>query len=356
MRRVMSSRARVVVWRNSKQQTIHSSSSSLPLFKQNVSFHQIEINQFPIKIGDNPWANGMVCRWFKLVGWLPDQTDVLDLEWYESSKTERRDRHEFHMPAEIRQALLFLNGAKTQQDMVDAILYEKCKREKRIAWDPSRIDPPPLFVGIGATETQKSSQSLLDVGTFAPSLSRVTRQQRIWRPRGWWAHYYILDRQTDRQTVIFVWLGWDTAMLHQKLPDGLQTNKEGAAEPTIEWRISSLFWSQLNFEWNLPASPLAGKPTELWWFDSFFLLDFALTRQESLRRPNPEGTNESYTVWLLCIVGSNIAIVGTPQVSERCKIVANVALFRSRNWCGRDLIWREHDTLDILRDWKYRPN
>jgi hypothetical protein len=107
--------------------TNHSSCSSLPTFKRNVSFHQIEINQFPIEIGDNPCADGVPIQ----IGWLPDQTDVFDFELYESSKMEPRDRHEFHMPAEIRQAMLFSNGAKTQ-DMVDAIREVKKIKKSRV--------------------------------------------------------------------------------------------------------------------------------------------------------------------------------------------------------------------------------
>jgi hypothetical protein len=106
MRRVMSSKCCL----KKLETTNDSSSSSLPIFKRNVSFHQIEINQFPI----DPCADGVPIQ----ICWLPDQTDVLDFELYESSKTERREP-KFDKPCSFRMA---------PKRGTWWMPYEKCKR------------------------------------------------------------------------------------------------------------------------------------------------------------------------------------------------------------------------------------
>jgi hypothetical protein len=141
------------------------SSTSLSNLKRNVSFHQIEINQFSVEIGDNPCAVGVPIQ----IGWTPNQTDVLDLELYESSKPEPRDRHEFHMPPQIRHALLFTNGVHPK-DMRNAIREgEKIKKSRERSIQSQKWD--------GLHYTLETARRRLKKVTSSPSLFTSRRKQ-----------------------------------------------------------------------------------------------------------------------------------------------------------------------------------
>jgi hypothetical protein len=80
-----------------------SKTSSMP---KNVSFHQIEIAEYHMELGDNPCAQGVPVT----IGWEAHQTNVFDLQQYEAVKPERRDSYNLHMPPAIRHALIYSQG------------------------------------------------------------------------------------------------------------------------------------------------------------------------------------------------------------------------------------------------------
>jgi hypothetical protein len=122
MERVMSSKSCL-----KKLDGTSSNHSSLSNMQRSVSFHQIEINQFSVEIGDNPCADGVPIQ----IGWT-------FWIWNCTNKANRNRAidmqctcpHKFDMPYCLRMA---------PKPKTWGMPYEKCKRLKRVACDPSKI-------------------------------------------------------------------------------------------------------------------------------------------------------------------------------------------------------------------------
>jgi hypothetical protein len=93
-----------------------SRSSKTSRMPKNVSFHQIEIAEYHMELGDNPCAQGVPVT----IGWEAHQTNVFDLQQYEAGKPESRDSYNLHMPPAIRYALIYSQGT-SNVDMAAAM-------------------------------------------------------------------------------------------------------------------------------------------------------------------------------------------------------------------------------------------
>jgi hypothetical protein len=104
---------------------------------KNVSFHQIEIREFAIELGDNPSATGAPIT----IGWEPQSNDILPFDEYEAAKQgTARERGEFHMPAQFRSELLQDQGTTMRQIMDVQKQTGKIKKSredsiKSMRWD-----------------------------------------------------------------------------------------------------------------------------------------------------------------------------------------------------------------------------
>jgi hypothetical protein len=104
---------------------------------KNVSFHQIEIREFAIELGDNPCATGAPIT----IGWEPQSNDILPFDEYEATKQGcPRERGEFHMPARFRFELLQNQGTTMRQIMDVEKVSRKIKKArvdsvKNMRWD-----------------------------------------------------------------------------------------------------------------------------------------------------------------------------------------------------------------------------
>ena len=79
-----------------------------------VSFHQIEIREFAIELGDNPSATGAPIT----IGWEPQSNDIVAFDDYEAAKQGSvREKSQFHMPAKFRCELLTNQGTTMRQIM-----------------------------------------------------------------------------------------------------------------------------------------------------------------------------------------------------------------------------------------------
>ena len=96
------------------------SKSSPSLMRKNVSFHEIEISQYPIEIGDNPSANGAPLT----IGWDPQSKFVFDLEAYESVKPKPREGPQLLIPPKIRKEMLLSNGT-TMRELIEVTREQK---------------------------------------------------------------------------------------------------------------------------------------------------------------------------------------------------------------------------------------
>lgn len=96
--------------------------STPTIMKKNVSFHQIEIAQYPMELGDNPSATGAPIT----IGWEPQDTSVFGFEEYEGVKPPPRDRASMLMPSEARNNLLLAQGVTMKE------LQRVAKENKKI--------------------------------------------------------------------------------------------------------------------------------------------------------------------------------------------------------------------------------
>jgi hypothetical protein len=81
---------------------------------KNVSFHQIEIREFPMELGDNPSAIGAPIT----IGWEPQANDILEFDEYEAAKEGvAREKSQLRMPAKFRAELLQNQGTTMKQIM-----------------------------------------------------------------------------------------------------------------------------------------------------------------------------------------------------------------------------------------------
>jgi hypothetical protein len=108
--------------------------NSLP---KKVSFHQIEIREFAIELGDNPSATGAPIT----IGWEPQSNDILAFDEYEAAKQGfTREKGKFHMPAQFRFELLQDQGTTMRQIMDVQKQTGKIKKSredsiKSMRWD-----------------------------------------------------------------------------------------------------------------------------------------------------------------------------------------------------------------------------
>jgi hypothetical protein len=94
-----------------------------------VSFHQIEIREFPIELGDNPSATGAPIT----IGWEPQSNDILEFDEYEAAKqgVAAREKSQLRMPAKFRAELL-QNQGTTMRQIMDAQKQTKKIQKARV--------------------------------------------------------------------------------------------------------------------------------------------------------------------------------------------------------------------------------
>jgi hypothetical protein len=125
-----------VVSRSSLKTEDSSSDRSFSVF--NVSFNTIEINEFPMEVGDNPSARGVPVQ----MGWESQMNTVLDLEEYETCKAavEPRDRSNMMIPPKNRMELAHEQGL-TMREIIsvtreaDKIKMYRSKSVENMNWD-----------------------------------------------------------------------------------------------------------------------------------------------------------------------------------------------------------------------------
>jgi hypothetical protein len=129
----------------------------------NVSFNTIEINEFPMEVGDNPCARGVPVQ----MGWESQMNTVLDLEEYETSKPEPRDRASMMIPLRDRMELAREQGL-TMREIISVtreankIKMYRSKSVDNMNWDAFNEN------------LEKTTRKLKKIAAKVPTLTRRT--------------------------------------------------------------------------------------------------------------------------------------------------------------------------------------
>jgi hypothetical protein len=135
MKRNLSSKSCLKKLGNENAGEARSIPPSLAMSKS-VSFHKIEIGQYPIELGDNPCATGPPIQ----IGWKPESKAVFPLDLYESEKPEPRNRASLIMPPNYRRNMLLSQGT-TARELLEvtreskAIQSHRRKSVNNMKWD-----------------------------------------------------------------------------------------------------------------------------------------------------------------------------------------------------------------------------
>lgn len=114
-----------------------SESSSLEkptLAKRGVSFTAIEINEYPMVLGDNPDCNGIPVQ----IGWEPQHSETVSIDTYEESKKEPRKRADLLLTDAQRRKLV----EGTPMSEIDSAVREanQIKRLRKFSVDSMASD------------------------------------------------------------------------------------------------------------------------------------------------------------------------------------------------------------------------
>lgn len=112
------------------------SSSSLdrPVMKREVSFTAVEINEFPMVLGDNPDCDGIPVQ----IGWESQHSERMSLDTYEESKAPRRSRQEMLLTDSQRRKIV----EGTPMEDIDSAIREanQIKRYRKFSVDSMSND------------------------------------------------------------------------------------------------------------------------------------------------------------------------------------------------------------------------
>eukprot|EP00980_Cylindrotheca_fusiformis_P031046 scaffold25739_cov113-Cylindrotheca_fusiformis.AAC.2 len=100
----------------SSDSSASSGSSSIIQHERSVSFHSVEINEFPMILGDNPDCSGIPVQ----IGWQPHRVEKLSLDTYEEQKPQPRKRPDLVLTPEKREAIV----AGTPQKEIRTAVHE----------------------------------------------------------------------------------------------------------------------------------------------------------------------------------------------------------------------------------------
>lgn len=111
-------------------------SMTLKKSSSRVSFHEIEIAEYPVQVGDNPSAEGVPVS----IGWECDSKQSYDFNEYETAKPHPRSKCELLMPPQMRRDLLERQGVTASEmlNIVNEMKEIKRSRNKSIRsqkWD-----------------------------------------------------------------------------------------------------------------------------------------------------------------------------------------------------------------------------
>jgi hypothetical protein len=84
--------------------------------KRSVSFHSVEINEFPMVLGDNPDCSGIPVQ----IGWQPHNVEKFSLDIYEEMKPEPRKRQDLFLTPDQRKQIV----AGTPNNEINSVLKE----------------------------------------------------------------------------------------------------------------------------------------------------------------------------------------------------------------------------------------
>jgi hypothetical protein len=151
---------RVVSRSSLKTEESNNSDRSLSL-KRNVSFNTIEINEFPMEVGDNPSARGVPVQ----IGWESQMNTVFDLEEYETCKPEPRDRASMMIPPKNRMELAREQGLTMREIMsvtreANKIKMYRSKSVENMNWDAFNEN------------LEKTTRKLKKIAAKVPTLTR----------------------------------------------------------------------------------------------------------------------------------------------------------------------------------------
>lgn len=101
-----------------------------------VSFHKLEISEYPMEMGDNPSASGVPIT----IGWKPQEQYTYDVEDYEAMKPTPRSRLEMQIPSSMRYDMLAAQGTtmKQMREAMEAnkkIQMRRSKSVNNMKWD-----------------------------------------------------------------------------------------------------------------------------------------------------------------------------------------------------------------------------
>mmetsp|Transcript_17001 Transcript_17001/g.41417 ORF Transcript_17001/g.41417 Transcript_17001/m.41417 type:complete len:204 (-) Transcript_17001:67-678(-) len=111
-----------------------SSSLSKPSMKRGVSFTAVEINEFPMVLGDNPDCDGIPVQ----IGWEAQHSETVPLDSYEEAKTKPRTRADLLLSEDQRRKIV----ADFDRKDIDSAVREanQIKRFRKFSVDSMSSD------------------------------------------------------------------------------------------------------------------------------------------------------------------------------------------------------------------------
>lgn len=104
------------------------------MVKRGVSFTAVEINEFPVVLGDNPDASGIPIQ----IGWEPQHSETLSLDTYEESKKEPRKRADLLLSNDQRRKLV--EGTPVEEINLAVHEANQIKRYRKYSVDSMSSD------------------------------------------------------------------------------------------------------------------------------------------------------------------------------------------------------------------------
>ena len=100
------------------------SSQNRSLYKH-VYFGDVQIHEFPLIMGDNPYCRGAPLQ----LGWKPTKSETIDIDIYEFTHGPRRSKKKFHM-ADVDREIYLLSIGYGLEDIIDV-----CEQGRKIRKD-----------------------------------------------------------------------------------------------------------------------------------------------------------------------------------------------------------------------------
>ena len=89
----------------------HSGSERRRHRKQQVCFGEVQFQEYPLIMGDNPHCTGAPLQ----LDWICTYEEFLDIDFYEYTRDPRRSKKQLHMPAVDREIYLLTQGYSMEE-------------------------------------------------------------------------------------------------------------------------------------------------------------------------------------------------------------------------------------------------